>query len=396
MTVKRGKEILSTPGPTNIPNRVLSAMHRPAIDFSGPEFIALAQTCFQDIKKIFKTEHDVLIYAANGHGAWEAALSNVLSPGDKVITPETGNFALSWADMAGALGIDVEILPKDWRRAIDPEQVRERLAADKTHEIKAILAVHTDTATSVTSNIPALRKVLDELGHPALLMVDTIASLGTVEFEMDAWGVDVAVAASQKGLMMSPGLGLVGAGPKAREAEKSCTMPRRYWDWSSRLDPAHYRRFCGTAPEHLVFGLRESIDMLLEETLEGAFARHARIAEAVRRTVIEWGEAGAIELNAVEPSERSNAVTTVLVDEKYDAAAFREIVRENFQVSLGGGLGKYQGRAFRIGHMGDFNEMMALAVLSSVEAGLQIAGIPHKKGGIQAAIDCFGQNPLVK
>ncbi|MBT5265728.1 MAG: aminotransferase class V-fold PLP-dependent enzyme [Rhodospirillaceae bacterium] len=393
MSVKRGNDFLSVPGPTNIPYQILNAMNRPAIDFSGPEFIATSKACLSDVRRLFRTESMVFVYSANGHGAWEAALSNTLSPGDKALVPQTGNFSASWQDMAEALGIIIEITENDWRHAIDPELVRERLAADTNHEIKAVLMVHTDTATSVTSDIPAMRAAMDAAKHPALLVVDTIASLGTVEFRMDDWGVDVAIAASQKGLMMPPGLGLVAASPKALKASENTTMPRRYWDWISRMDTQHYRAFCGTAPEHMIFGLCESIRMLDEETMEGAFARHARLAEAVRRAVGVWAEGsdGAIELNALVPAERANSVTTIRFGEGIDGIRFRETVRERFQVSLGGGLGMMFGKAFRIGHMGNLNEPMVLATLSAAEASLGICGIPHGRGGILAAMDWFAE-----
>jgi alanine-glyoxylate transaminase/serine-glyoxylate transaminase/serine-pyruvate transaminase len=283
MTVKRGRNFLMTPGPTPIPERILNAMHRQAIDFSGPEFQALARACLEDIRPIFKTRSPVFVYTASGHGAWEAALANTLSPGDRVLVPETGNFSFAWKDMAEALGILVDELPGDWRHAVDPAEVEARLAADRGHEIKAVLLVHTDTASAITSDVPALRAAIDRAGHPALLMVDTVASLVTTDFRMDEWRVDVAVGASQKGLMLPPGLGFTAASEKALRAGQAATMPRRYWDWRERAIEHHYKWFCGTAPEHLIFGLREAIDMVLEEGLEAAFARHARLAEAAGR-----------------------------------------------------------------------------------------------------------------
>lgn len=386
-SVKRGRNFLHTPGPTNIPDRILNAMHRPAIDFSGPDFLELAIEIFRDIKPIFRTESRVFIYTSSGHGAWEAALANVLSPGDKVLVPETGQFSASWTDMARTLSIEADYLTNDWRHGIDPDEVEQKLRDDKDHAIKAVLTVQTDTGTSITSDIPAVRRAIDAANHPALLMVDTIASLGTIDFRMDDWGVDVAVGASQKGLMLPPGLGFTATSEKALRAAEACTMPRNYWDWRNRQDDAHYRWFCGTAPEHLIFGLREAISMVMEEGFDRIFARHARLAGAVRKAVGVWAEAGAIDFNAVVEEQRSNSVTTIRVADDYDGDAVRAACRDNFQIALGGGLGQLQGRAFRIGHMGDLNEPMILGCLAGVEAALQVCGIPHGRGGTQSAID---------
>lgn len=389
--VKRGREFLHTPGPTNIPDRLLRAMHRPAVDFSGPVFTALARGCFEDLKPIFRCSGPVFIYAASGHGAWEAALANTLSPGDRVIVPETGNFSASWSRMAEALGIVVDYLPSDWRHGIDPAALEARLSADKARAIKAVLMVHTDTATGITSDVPAVRRAIDNAGHPALFMVDTIASLGTVDFRFDDWQVDVAVGASQKGLMLPPGLSFTAASEKAIRVGRETTMPRNYWDWRERLTDEQYIRFCGTAPEHLIYGLREAIDMVMEEGLEAIFARHQRLAEAVRRAVAVWGEAGGVSFNAAVPGERANSVTTVLVPDGFDGEQVRQVCRERFGVSLGGGLARLQGHAFRIGHMGDLNEPMILGALAGVEAGLQVCGIPYRSGGVTAAIDHLAQ-----
>jgi alanine-glyoxylate transaminase/serine-glyoxylate transaminase/serine-pyruvate transaminase len=387
MRVKRGRNFLQTPGPTPVPERVLQAMHRQAIDFSGPEFIDLARSCFQDLQPIFKTSGPVFLYTASGHGAWEAALANSLTPGQRVLVPETGNFSASWSQMAEALGIEVESLAGDWRHGIDPAAVGARLAEDRSHEIKAVLAVHTDTATGITSDVAALKPAMDAAGHPALLMVDVVASLATVDFRMDDWGVDVAVAAAQKGLMVPPGLGFTAASEKALKVGETAKMPRTYWDWRQRQSEEHYRWFCGTAPEHLIFALREALDMLAEEGLDAIFARHARLAEATRKAVAVWSEAGALDFNARVAGERANSVTTILAAEDIDAAAFRERCHEVFDVSLGGGLGRLNGRAFRIGHMGDINEPMLLGALGAVEACLQFSGIPHGRGGVLAAVD---------
>ena len=309
-SVHRGRHLLNTPGPTNVPERVLQAMVRNPMDLSDPVPLAVIESCFQDIKKIFKTEHEIFMYAANGHGAWEAALVNTMSPGDLLLVPEMGNFSTGWGEMAEALQMRTETIKGDWRQAIDPAQIRDRLAADKAHEIKGLLIVQTDTATSVTCDIPAIRKAIDEAGHPALLLVDTIPTLAVSDFRMDEWGVDVAVSASQKGLMMPPGLGFVAASPKALEAHKKATSQRRYWDWSLRLASESYRTFCGTSPQSQLYGLRAALDMLLEEGLENVFARHKRLAAATHRCVEHWGKAGSMELNAIRAGQRADGVTT--------------------------------------------------------------------------------------
>jgi alanine-glyoxylate transaminase/serine-glyoxylate transaminase/serine-pyruvate transaminase len=362
-------------------------MMRAAVDLNDPDFMAMALSCFGDLKKVFRTEHNVYIYSANGHGAWEAALVNVLSVGDRVLVPETGHFSFNWSAMAESLGLEVDYVESDWRRALDPALVEERLRADSEHRIKAVLLVHTDTATSVTSDIPAIRKAIDAAGHPALLMVDTIASLATVAFEFDAWGIDVAIAASQKGLMQPPGLAFNAVSPKAMKAAEQATLPRNYWDWQRRHGREFYSHFCGTAPEHQLFALREALDMVLEEGMNAIVARHERLSKAVHSAVEVWANAGALSFNAVVPAERANSVTTILVDEAYDATVLRETCGTRFNVSLGAGYGRLQGRAFRIGHMGYLNEPMILGALASIESSLALCGIPHGKGGTQAAID---------
>jgi alanine-glyoxylate transaminase/serine-glyoxylate transaminase/serine-pyruvate transaminase len=325
MTVRRGRNFLLTPGPTPIPERILNAMHRQPVDFAAPAFRTLARACLDDLRPIFRTAGPVYLYTSSGHGAWEAALSNTLSPGERILVPVTGNFSAGWKDTAEALDLLAEDLPGDWRHAINPAQLEARLAEDRGHEIKAVLAVHTDTATSITCDIQALRAAMDRAGHPALLMVDVVASLLTTDFRMDEWGVDVAVGASQKGLMLPPGLGFTAAGEKALAAGRTATMPRRYWDWRERESEEHYKWFCGTAPEHLVFGLREAIDMVLEEGLEASFARHARLAEALRRAVAVWCEAGALAFNALVPEERAQSVTTILTPEGFDGDMVRTV-----------------------------------------------------------------------
>lgn len=387
MTVSSGRNFLHTPGPTNIPERVLRAMLQPAVDFTDPNFLAMTQSCFADLKTVFRTESEVICFASNGHGAWEAALVNTLSPGDKVLVPESGHFTQNWAEMAEAFGIEIVDAPGDWRHAIDPAAIETCLREDKDHAIKAILTVHTDTATGITSDLPAIRRAIDAAGHPALYMVDTVAALGTVDFRMDEWGIDVAVGGSQKGLMQPPGLAFNAVSAKALAACKTAKLPRLYWDWERRMEEAYYRWFCGTPPEHLLFALREGLDMVLEEGLDNAFERHRRLAEAVRRAVAVWSRANALSLNAVVSEERSNSVTTILVAEGYEADELRMVSREKFDVSLGSGLGKTRGKAFRIGHMGYLNEPMILGALAGVEAALSATGIPHEKGGVDAAVD---------
>lgn len=387
MAILRGRNFLHTPGPTNIPDRILNAMHQPAIDFSVAGFIELADTCFADLKPVFGTESEVFIYTASGHGAWEAALVNTMAPGDTALMPETGRFSLVWSEMSRQLGLNVETIPNDWRSAIKPEDVERVLSADKEHKIKTVLVVHTETATGVTSDIKAIRAAMDAANHPALLIVDAIASLATVELPMDEWGVDVVIAASQKGLMMPPGLAPMGVSQKAIEWSKNVVNPREYWSWESRMGAESYRRFCGTAPEHMMFGLRESLNMLAEEGLDNVYARHARMAEAVRIAAGIWCEGGPLEINAVVPAQRSNSITCVRTPEDMDAIKIRDVAREVFNVSLGGGLANLMGRAFRIGHMGDLNEPMIIGALGGIEATLQVCGVPIGKGAVGAAVD---------
>lgn len=392
MTVQRGRNFLQTPGPTNIPHRILNAMHRPAVEFSAPEFLEISRSCLEDLKPLFRlSKGHAFIYAANGHGAWESALMNTLSPGDRVLVPHTGNFSNSWKMMAESLGLVATEIPTDWRHAADPAAVEEMLKADKGHEIKAVLQVQVDTATSVLSDMAAIRGAIDAAGHPALLLVDTIASLITTEFRMDDWGVDVAVGGSQKGLMMPPGLSFTAVSDKALAAHENATLPRNYWDWTGRRQKEGYRWFCGTPPIHMIFALREAINMVNEETLAGAFARHARLAEAVRRAVIQWGEAGTMELNALVPEQRANSVTTIRTAEDIDIVAFHEFCRDNFNLSLGFAIGDLMGKGFRIGHMGDLNEPMILGALGAVEAGFKACGIRHGENGVSAAIAWLGE-----
>ena len=387
MSIKRGRNFLLSPGPTNIPDRVLRAMQRPAIELHSDELVGLARSCLDDLKPIFRTrEGETFIYAANGHGAWEAALSNSLSPGDHILVFETGVFGEAWAGMGKHLGLVPEFIPGDWRHGIDAQALEDRLRADTNHTFKAVLMVQTDTATGITSDVAAARQAIDNAGHPALFMVDAVASLAATDLRMDEWKVDVAIGASQKALMSPPGLSFVAASPKAMEASDKATLPRHYWDWRMRLDEEPYMWFCGTAPEHLLFALREAIDMIEEEGLENIFRRHQRLADAVRAGINVWAEAGALELNALVAKEQSNSVSTIRVDERYSAASIRETCENQLNTSLGGGLGRFSGKAFRIGHMGFINEPMMLGALGSVELGLEMCNIPHGEGSVTAAI----------
>ena len=387
MSIRRGRNMLLSPGPTNIPERVLRAMQRAAIELHSDELVGLARSCLDDLKPIFRTgAGETFIYAANGHGAWESALSNCLSPGDRILVFETGVFGEAWADMGKSLGLVPEFISGDWRHGIDPQAVEDRLRADKNHDFKAILMVHTDTATGITSDVVAVNEAIQRAGHPALFMVDAVASLAATDLRMDEWKVDVAVGASQKALMSPPGLAFVAASPRALEHSDKATLPRHYWDWRRRLDPEAYMWFCGTAPEHLLFALREAIDMIQEEGLESIFRRHQRLADAVRAGINVWAEAGAMELNALVPREQSNSVSAIRVDERYSAKSVRETCEKHLNTSLGGGLGRLSGKAFRIGHMGDINEHIILGALGSVVLGLEMCGIPHGKGSVTAAI----------
>jgi len=390
MTVRHGREFLSIPGPTTVPDEVLAAMHRPAVDiYSGP-LLEITSSCLADLKKLFRTRGQTYIYIANGHGAWEASLVNILSRGDKILVLESGLFAAAWGRSAESLGVQVELLPGDWRRAVDPAALEARLRQDKTGEIKAVLTVQVDTASGAVNDIPAIRKAMTAAGHGALLAVDTIASLGTMPFEMDAWGVDVAVTGSQKGLMLPPGLGFVAANDKAKAVHQRAGLRTSYWDWTAREGPEHYQKYAGTPPEHMLFGLRKALDMLFAEGLEQAFKRHRLLAEAARRAVGVWSEGGALELNIRAPAERSNSVTTVVMNGGRDPKPLLAYCNEKCGVVVGVGIGALNGKAFRIAHMGHVNAPMLLGTLAVIETGLVALGIPHGKGGVQAAIDWLG------
>lgn len=380
----RGREFLSIPGPTNVPEVVLQAMHRPAGDIYAVDLLDVTMQCLQQLKPVFRTEGSTYIYIANGHGAWEAALTNTLTRGDRVLVLESGQFAKGWGAQGDLLGLQVEVLAGDWRRAVDPAAVEARLKADTTHDIKAILVVQIDTASGVVNDIPAIRSAIDAAKHPALFMVDGIASIGCMEFEMDRWAVDVSVTCSQKGLMMTPGLSFVAVAPKAKAAHRTAGLRTAYWDWTGRDSADNYRKFCGTAPEHMLFGLRAALGLLLAEGLMGAWTRHTALAAAVQAAVEVWAKAGAIEFNILDPVERSTAVTTILTP-GFDPHALREFARENLGLILGSGISDLTGKAFRIAHMGYVNAPMVLGTLGATEVALRGIGLALGEGGIQAA-----------
>jgi alanine-glyoxylate transaminase/serine-glyoxylate transaminase/serine-pyruvate transaminase len=392
MAVRAGREFLAIPGPTTMPDEVLQAMHRPALDIYSEEMVHLTEGLLRDLSGLFATKGKSYIYIANGHGAWEAVLSNVLSRGDKILVLESGRFAINWGNAAEAMGADVEVLKGDWRRAIRVAEVEQRLRQDKDHKIKAILAVQVDTASGAYNDIEAIGKAIKAAGHPALYLVDTVASLGCMPFEMDGWGVDVAMSGSQKGLMTPPGLGFCAINDRAREAHKTANMRTPYWDWTERDKAENYRIYGGTAPVHLLFALRKAIDMIHEEGLENAFLRHRLLAEAVRRAVSAWSEGQVLNFNIAEAAERSNTVTTVLMGDSYRPADLQRYCKEKCGVVLGTGIGELTGQAFRIAHMGHVNAPMILGTLGVIEVGLQALGIPHGKGGVEAAIGWLGSN----
>jgi alanine-glyoxylate transaminase / serine-glyoxylate transaminase / serine-pyruvate transaminase len=390
MTVAKGREFLSIPGPTNVPDAVLAAMQRPAIDIYSGEMIGVTDSLLADLKSLFATAGRTYIYAANGHGGWEAAFSNVLSRGDTVLVLESGRFAIGWGEMARMMGVEVEILKGDWRRAVDPAALEERLKRDKSHTIKAVMVVQIDTASGVINDIAAVRKAMDAAGHPALLMVDCVASLGCVPFDMDGWGVDVAMSGSQKGLMTPPGLAFVAANEKARKVHKTAGLRTMYWDWTFREGEIHYQKYCGTPPEHLLFGLRKAVDMLKEEGLPNAFRRHALLAEATRSAIAKWAEGQVIAMNVTNPAERADSITCILMQGR-DPQPLLDYARDKCGVILGVGLGDLGGKAFRIAHMGHCNAPMVLGTLGAVEMGLKALGIPHGSGGVQAAVEYLGR-----
>jgi alanine-glyoxylate transaminase/serine-glyoxylate transaminase/serine-pyruvate transaminase len=378
-----GRHFLQIPGPTNVPDRILRAIAQPTIDHRGPAFASLGRDAIEGLQRVFQTSGPVVIYPCSGSGAWEAAFVNTLSPGDRLLMVETGQFAVLWRDMAIRLGLQVDFIPGDWRHGVDAAAIGERLAADHAHTIKAVALVHNETSTGVTSDIPAARRAIDRSGHPALLLVDAVSSLGSIDYRHQEWRVDVTVSSSQKGMMLPPGMGFNAIGDKALAASKSARLPRAYWDWQPMLRDNAAGYFPTTPAINLLYGLREAVRMLEDEGLSNVFARHQRFGEATRRAVAAWG----LEVWCARPEEYSSALTAVVMPEGHDADAFRKIVLERFDMSLGAGLGKLKGKVFRIGHLGDFNDLMLAGTLSGVEMGLAAAGVPFTRGGVTAALD---------
>ena len=390
MTRAPGRHFLQIPGPTNVPDRVLRAIDFPTMDHRGPEFADLGKAVLGGMKRVFKsTKGEVVIYPASGTGAWEAALVNTLSAGDSVLMAETGHFATLWRQMAARLGLEVEFMPGDWRHGADPEAIEKRLRADTGKRIKAVCVVHNETSTGVVSRIAEVRKAIDAANHPALFMVDTISSLASIDYRHDEWGVDVTVAGSQKGLMLPPGLSFNCISKKALTGAKSAQLPRSYWSWDEMLSNGKSGYFPYTPATNLLYGLREALKMLLdEEGLDAVFARHQRHGEATRRAVRAWG----LEVLALDPREYSGSLTAVLMPAGHDADRVRKAILEAFDMSLGTGLGKLGGKVFRIGHLGDFNDLMLMGTLAGVEMGLALAGVPVKKDGVQAAMTYLAEN----
>jgi alanine-glyoxylate transaminase/serine-glyoxylate transaminase/serine-pyruvate transaminase len=390
MAHRSGRHFLQIPGPTNVPDRVLRAMARPTIDHRGPEFRVLAGDILTGLRHVFQTEQPVIVYPASGTGAWEAALVNTLCPGDRVLMVETGHFATLWYGMASSLGLNPTFVPGDWRHGVDPEEVEQRLADDSEHTIKAVCVVHNETSTGATSRIPLVRQAMDRAGHPALLLVDTISSLGSIDYRHDEWGVDVTVGGSQKGFMLPPGLSFTAVSEKARAAYAVTTFPRSFWDWGPMLAANAKQVFPYTPATNLLYGLHEALRMLEEEGLAEVFARHARHAEATRRAVRAWG----LDVLCLEPAEYSASITAVLMPPPASATAggasaadrFLDTVLNRFDMSLGVGLGQLAGKVFRIGHLGAFNDLTLMGTLAGVEMGLRLADVPHQPGGVQAAM----------
>jgi alanine-glyoxylate transaminase / serine-glyoxylate transaminase / serine-pyruvate transaminase len=388
MVTHTGRHFLQIPGPTNVPDRVLRAIDQPTIDHRGPEFAALAKGVIAGTKRVFRTSGPVAIFPASGTGAWEAALVNTLSPGDHVLAFETGHFATLWRALALRLSLEVEFVPGDWRHGVPPEELERRLAADTAHRIKAVMAVHNETSTGVASRIGELRAAIDRARHPALFLVDTISSLASIDYRHEEWGVDVTVGGSQKGLMLPPGLSFNAVSAKAVAASKTAKLPRAYWDWPPMFAAAESGFFPFTPATNLLFGLNEAIAMLEEEGLDNVFARHDRLAEATRRAVRAWG----LEILCADPAEYSSSLTAVLMPAGHDPDQVRKAALERFDLSLGTGLGKVAGKVFRIGHLGWFNELMLMGTLAGVEMALALAGVPHKKAGVAAAMDYLSGN----
>jgi alanine-glyoxylate transaminase/serine-glyoxylate transaminase/serine-pyruvate transaminase len=385
MPKPRGRHFFANPGPTNIPDSVLRAMDRGSIDFNDPEFVEVYDAAFAGVKRVLRTDQHLFMYNASGHGAWEASLTNLLSPGDTVLVLESGYFSEEWANMARGHGLEVRIVAADWRRGVDIADVRKALAADAAHAIKAVCVVHNETATGMMLPLTAIRAAIDAVKHPALFLVDTISSLGSLEFRMDAWGVDCVVGGSQKGLMLPTGMSFTSVSAKAMAAHANAKLHRFYFDWTMMANRTQ-KSFIGTVPVNIFYGLRESIRLLDEEGLDNVVARHSRLAEATRRAVRVWAGNNGPTLFCLSPDRYSDSVTAVLMPEGFSGDALRKTVRDRFNVSLGGGLGKLGGKIFRIGHLGDLNEPMLLGALTAVEMGLRIEGLPHGRGGVDAAM----------
>ncbi len=378
----QGRHFLHIPGPSPIPDRILRAIAMPIIDHRSAEFAVLGKTVLEGSKSVFKTTQPVVIYPSSGTGAWEAAIVNTLSPGDTVLMAETGHFATLWKNIATRFGIDVEFIPGDWRRGADPAAIEARLAEDKARRIKAVMVVHNETSTGATTRVAEIRKAIDAAGHPALFMVDTISSLASVDYRHDEWQVDVTVSGSQKGLMLPPGLGFNAVSEKALAASKTNTLPRSFWDWQEMIKINAGGFFPYTPATNLLYGLKEALSMLQEEGLDQVFARHQRLAAACRAAVRAWG----LEVLCENPAEHSPVLTAVLMPPSHDADHFRKVALEKYNISLGSGLGKVAGKVFRIGHLGECNELSLLGALSGVEMGLAAAGVPHRSGGVAAAM----------
>ncbi len=387
MSYRPGRHFLQIPGPTNVPDRVQRAMHAAVMDHRGPDFARLGKDVLEGMKSIFRTSGKVIIFPSSGSGGWEAAIVNTLSPGDKVLMYETGQFATLWQQVAHRHGLNVEFVPVDWRHGVDPADVARRLGDDRNHALKAVMVVHNETSTGVTSRIPEIRKAIDAANHPALFMIDAVSSLASCELNQDAWQVDVVVSGSQKGLMLPPGLAFNSVSEKALAANKTARLSRSYWDWQQMLKDNATGYFPYTPATTLLYGLREAIAMLHEEGLDNVFARHSRHAAATRAAVEAWG----LENLALDPREYSSSVTAVMMPPGQDADHFRRVVLENYDMSLGTGLGKLKGRVFRIGHLGDFNDLTLMGTLAGVEMGLRAVGATHKSGGVQAAMNVLSK-----
>ncbi len=385
MPKPRGRHFFANPGPTNIPDSVLRAMDRGSIDFNDPDFVPVYDAAFAGVKRILRTDQHVFMYNASGHGAWEASLTNLMSPGDTIMVLESGYFSEEWASMARGHGLEVRLIAADWRRGVDIADVRRELAADTGHVIKAVCVVHNETATGMMLPLPAIREAIDAADHPALFLVDTISSLGSLEFRMDDWKVDCVVGGSQKGLMLPTGMSFTGVSEKALAAHRTARLHRFYFDWTM-MQSRPQKSFIGTIPINVFYGLRESIRLLDEEGLDNVTARHTRLAEATRRAVKVWAANNGPTLYCLSPDRYSNSVTAVQMPEGFNGDVLRKTVRERFNVSLGGGLGKLGGKIFRIGHLGDLNEPMLLGALAAIEMAMRIDGVPHGRGGVEAAM----------